>query len=333
MTPVEKMVATVSDEQLLADVLRTMEPKLRRRFLEIVRWLRDRKSTKEIVELIHAGRALEAVERADLVRAGNALAESVHAVYLAAGRELAALLSEKLDTFVPFDASNHRALSALQRVSHRIVHAFTVEQEDVIKRVVADGVARGLNPRTYAREIRAAIGLTPKQLDAVQNYRRLLETGSADALERKLRDRRFDRTVRRAIDEGRALTAAEVDRMVTRYRQRYLKYRSEVIARDEGIGAVHAGADEGWQQAIESGDVDAETLEQSWVATRDPRTRDSHRPMNGQKRDWGVPFTTGDGVSIRFPHDPAAPLSETAQCRCARVVRMKAVERVLPLAA
>ncbi len=70
------------------------------------------------------------------------------------------------------------------------------------------------------------------------------------------------------------------------------------------------------QQSIDSGAVSADLVDQKWNAIEDGRTRDSHRPMNGQLQPWGSPFISGAGNRLRFPGDPLAPISETAQCRC-----------------
>lgn len=53
-----------------------------------------------------------------------------------------------------------------------------------------------------------------------------------------------------------------------------------------------------------------------WKTQRDSRVRDSHRTMQGQRRDLREPFTTGHGIRIAYPGDPTAPIEEWAQCRC-----------------
>lgn len=318
--PVAKMVA-LSDARVLDRLLAKLEPKLRREVLELVSFLRERRSVAEIAELIRANRALEVAD--DEARAaGAALAEQVNAIYLAAGREVARALGEKLDTLIPLDQTNPRALRAMQRSRLRLIRDMTAEQRELIRAVVSDGLARGINPRAMARAYRSAIGLTAEQWKHVQNYRRSLETLDVDALQRRLRDRRFDRTVGRAIREGKPLTRTQVDRMVARYEQRYLKFRAEVIARTESIGALHAGAREGWEQAIDAKVIAASEIRRKWVTAADGRVRDSHASMNGQLRGFDEAFVSGSGILLLYPHDPSAPFSETVQCRCAVATRL-----------
>lgn len=56
-------------------------------------------------------------------------------------------------------------------------------------------------------------------------------------------------------------------------------------------------------------------LKQEWVATLDNRTRHSHRQLDGEQVEVGAKFSNG----CRFPGDPAAPHSETMNCRCTLV--------------
>ena len=155
------------------------------------------------------------------------------------------------------------------------------------------------------------------------NYRRLLgrvSEGDSEALTRQLRDRRFDPTVRRAVAAREPLSQAQIDRMVERYRARYVKYRAEVIGRTEALRAVHAGNDEAYRQAIDGGAIDLDELQRTWVTARDERVRPTHRVAGGQVRGINEPFIVG-GAQLRYPGDPRGPAKETIQCRCALTTR------------
>lgn len=54
----------------------------------------------------------------------------------------------------------------------------------------------------------------------------------------------------------------------------------------------------------------------TWHSRSDPRVRRSHAVLNGVKISAREPFRTVDRVEIRYPHDPQAPTSEIAGCRC-----------------
>lgn len=59
------------------------------------------------------------------------------------------------------------------------------------------------------------------------------------------------------------------------------------------------------------------TLLKTWLATRDARTRSSHRRANGQEVPMDQPFEVG-GSFLNFPGDPSlgAAASELTRCRC-----------------
>lgn len=318
---VAKMVR-VTDDALLADLEKRVEPRLRRRFLEIVGWLRARHTLKEITGAIRDGRLWDMIA-ADVAKAGAAYASSVNTVYVAVGVDLAEALSEGLDQLIVLDPANPRATRALAETTMRIARDFSQDTRDVVGEILRDGLNQGVSPRISARRFRDSIGLTAHQVRHVENYRGYLETLDRKALERELRDARHDRTVERAIRDGKPMTRAQIDGMVEKYRKNYLAFRAETVARDETLGALNRGADDGWWQAIDSGAIAHADVEGTWLVRIDGRERDSHHAMRGQKRPLGEPFVTGEGFSIRYPHDPDAPLSETAQCRCRRVVRYR----------
>lgn len=53
-----------------------------------------------------------------------------------------------------------------------------------------------------------------------------------------------------------------------------------------------------------------------WRTRQDTKVRSTHGGLEGNKIPLANSFVTHDLNEIRFPHDPMAPLSETAGCRC-----------------
>ena len=53
-----------------------------------------------------------------------------------------------------------------------------------------------------------------------------------------------------------------------------------------------------------------------WRTRNDDRVRSSHGELEGNKVPLSQPFNTITGAELMHPHDPTAPLSETAGCRC-----------------
>jgi hypothetical protein len=197
----------------------------------------------------------------------------------------------------------------------------------VLHQVLTRGVKDSINPVEQAREFRDSIGLTRHQEQVVANYKALLYTvgtkydATEDVVDRRLHDNRYTRTILRASREGKPLTRKQIDTMVQRYRERFIKYRSEVIARTESMRAVHQGTEAFYEKAIESGVLERDNIVKTWITAKDDRVRDSHAKMHGQQRKIGELFDSASG-KIAYPGDPSAPAKETIQCRCVVVTRI-----------
>lgn len=290
------------------------EPRLRREFLEMVSQIRGQFTLKNLEELIVRGQIEEAFRQAEayIVR----FADLSNDAFIASARDTSTFFHSAA-IVVNFDQVNYRAVRMMQQNRLEFVREFLEEQRTASRNAMIEGITRGLNPREQARMFRDSIGLTTRQERAVANYQRLLEELNPQALSRKLRDGRFDRTIRAAIKDQKGLSPDKISRMVGRYRERYIKYRSEVIARTEALRSVHQGNEELYQQAFDSGKLSPEDIERQWHVTLDGRQRDPHGAMHGQTRRYGEPFTSGAGNSLRYPGDPEAPADEIIQCRCA----------------
>lgn len=300
-------------------VIARQERRFRNAFAQAVSTITDPFTLDLLADLLEQGRFEEALEGLDAAGAvlGNAYGEALSD----SARDTARFLSTALTVTVSFDQVNQRAVDMIRMNSLRLIREFTGEQRRAVREALTLGIARGANPIEQARDFRGSIGLTTRQVRAVENFRTLLTQGRRDglpsetALNRALRDGRFDRTVMRAIRDGQPLTAEQVDRMVDRYRQRYVRYRSEVIARTEALRAANEGTEEMYRQAIDAGQVQPAQLRRTWITAKDERVRGSHARLNGQVRMIGEAWQ-GDEGELRYPGDPTAPASETVQCRC-----------------
>lgn len=279
--------------------------------------------------------AINITELATLIEAGNIeqllavaviLPQEVNAVALAgfvaaidqAGKEIFDATGE----VVVFDDVHANALRIMENRAFVVRTQFAAKQEAAIRAVLLDGIRRGVTPRQQAVAIRASIGLTVNQVKAVNNFRDLLENRDRKVLRRKLRDKRFDRTINRAIREDKRIAQDKIDKMVNRYRDRYINYRAGVIAQTEALSAIHRGKEEMFNHAIAAGHITAESLKNTWVTIPDDNRRHSHATMQGQKRAHGEYFVSGAGNLLLHPGDPFAPIGETAHCRCLKVTRI-----------
>lgn len=321
-------MATWNSLKLVERLIEEAEAKLRLAFGEVVLGMKDAHTLDALAELIAAGQYTTALEMTQSHAAK--LASAINRVYVDAGQEAIDSLGRKLGVVVSYDQTNYRALRRMEANRLELVREFTERQVEATRAALLDGIERGLNPRAMAREFRDSIGLTQSQLRYVSNYRRQLETLDPGALARRLRDARFDRTVFDAIDHESPLPKSVINKLVQRYRERWIAHRAETIARHEALQAAHGGVDEAIQQAIENGAFTPEEATSKWHTARDERVRDpkigattSHRTMHGQERPYGEPFESGAGNLLRYPGDPTAPLEDTMLCRCRMGVRVK----------
>ena len=312
----------VDSEARLIALVDAAEPKLKRVLINAITAAKGTFALVDIQNLLEQGRFQEAIDLA--VRGGIIrFADATTAVFVLAGQSTSAFLADALDVTISFDQVNERAVRTMRNERLREIREFSAEQRRATRAALTEGIRRGQNPRAQAKTFVDSIGLTEKQVEAVNNYRRLLEAGSREALTRRLRDRRSDRLVRRAIDRGEPLSQAQINSMTGRYQKRFIIFRAETIDRTESLRAVNQANDEGYRQAIEEGHVEPQQLKREWHAAGDERVRSSHDVMSGQIVDGiEIPFISGRGFELLFPGDPTAPGSETVQCRCAVSTRI-----------
>lgn len=296
---------------------------VRRAFLDAIDRLSQQIDVEPIAQLIRDGRvgdALNSVNTQLVTQGLRPIAASITSGTIAAAQSAVDALGE---LNVVFGITNPGTVSFLANYEMASIRLLTADALGSVQAALTAGIQAGRNPLDTARDILAFIGLTPRQAQAVLNYRTALETRNSDALGRALRDARFDPTVRRAIQGEIALKPEQIDRMVDRYRERYLRYRSETIARTESIRAVSAGNHLMWTQAVEDGQVAVDQIRRSWIYIADDKVRDAHRmipSMNKGGVGLNQPFQSILGP-IMYPGDPNATAANVINCRCATITR------------
>lgn len=302
-------------------LIASSESRIQRAFVQAVKDAKDDIVLTRIADLLERGSMEEALRVVDSIT--SVMSTQISLSVVESGESTATFISNVLGSKVLFDNTNVRAISIMRQASLDLIREFTQQQTDATREALTEGIRRQLNPIDQARAFRDSIGLTQRQQQAVNNFRRLLEENPNEALTRQLRDRRFDPSVIRSISIEEPLSKEHIDRMVTRYRERYIQYRSRVIARTESLRAVHQGTEEMYRQAIESGDLEASQLTRAWDASGDANVRNSHSLMDGQVKPFGEAFISGAGNLLRYPGDPNAPGSDTIQCRCVLTTRLE----------
>jgi len=109
---------------------------------------------------------------------------------------------------------------------------------------------------------------------------------------------------REAIAEGD--TMRNIEKRVAKVFNFNDKVRTKRIAQTEILGAYNSGT---YEAMNNSGVVDTKR----WIATRDGKTRESHKAIDGEVVGLKERFSNG----LRFPGDWTGALAEFINCRCA----------------
>lgn len=188
------------------------------------------------------------------------------------------------------------------------------------------------------------IGLTPAQAQTSLKIRNALITEDREGLSAylgmKLRDKRFTALVEAvkrdgwdaalaSYNKGRSVKVTKAEMIATLmadHKSRALKFRADLIAKNETLTALRAGRHEGYRQLLESGTVTEDQMERTWDATGDKRTREDHMAMEGQMvTGFSAPFVAPDGSRLMFPGDTSlgASAKQTIRCRCFERIRIR----------
>jgi hypothetical protein len=343
MTPIRDASLLQQIERLTLD----MEARARREFLAAIQDIKDRATLRQIRDAL-ARNDVEAAIRA--IGIENAAFRAFQASLVEAYTAAALLQTRSVvwrgppppSSFVApsdpplsrvtvrFDLDNPGARQWLSDLSSVRITNIVQQQIDTIRQAIEAGYAQGRGPNDIARDIIGRVGpngrrvggllgLSEPQAQWVQNMRQYLETDPARALRMSLRDRGFDRVIRRAIREERRLSAAQINRMVSAYERRLLLRRGQDIARTETGQAVSAARFEAMRQGIEKSGISPDLVVKKWFhagPAMNNGERPDHMALNRTEvRGMNTPFLPS-GVPMLHPHDPNAPADQVINCRC-----------------
>ena len=309
-------------------------------------------SIDAIAEALIAGDVGKVLALLDLPAALAPLSKLTPAIqdglYAAGGATAAGMFRPGQAQFV-FNRLNPRLINWLNQYSLGLIREINTTTKEGIRQYLVSGMNAGKGPKQVATEVKGIIGLTNRQAQAVKNFRSELETmhtrrsagawglgkkparvngtqvsildedgANADGVNhRRLRDFRFDGQVSAALQSGKPLTPAQIDRMVKAYERKYLAYRARTIGRTEALRTTNVGVQDAWQQAIDTGRVSETQVRRQWIVARDERLCESCGPIPRLNPKIGVkhgqPFATPDGPQFLPPLHP--------NCRCTVFIR------------
>lgn len=305
-----------------------------------------RRAIDDIGSNVDLTRVIEALARNDIQAAMEALniepaayndlLDTISRAYSEAGTTTANIANRQTprDVVIRFDGRNYRAEAWLREHSSQLVTRIITDQRSAVRSALEAGMARGDNPRTTALDIvgrvnkatrkreGGVIGLTGPQEGFVRSAREELRSGDPALLRKYLtrarRDRRFDRSVEKAIREETPLPLEIAGKAELQYRNRLLALRGETIGRVETMTAIQQAKWEAYRQAIEAGRIREEDVRKVWRSAGDLRVRHTHRALNGDSVGFRETFKSPSGARLLFPMDTSngAGADETINCRC-----------------
>lgn len=305
----------------------------------------------DLVDRIDAGDIEGAIEVINLQRAKFAsMEQAIIDAYSTGGGRTADFIGRldngKSQVMFSFDARAPRAEEWLRDRSGTLVREIIADQQSMIRAALTKGMEVGDNPRSTALDIigrvdrltkrrtGGTVGLTQHQYGYVQNMRDDLISLDDRYFTRKLRDRRFDGVVRRAIEEGKRLTDRQIMTIEAHYKDALLNMRGEAIGRTESLNALRAGQHESVMQAMEVEGVERSEAKKRWSSSgNDGRTRRDHLRMDGQVVRVDMPFIAPDGSKLMYPGDSSmgADADQIIQCRCSSRIEVDFIRHAVRL--
>lgn len=312
-----------AEQDRLEQLMKRLDRATAEAFLAYVATMKSPAMIREIERLIASGNIEEAIRitESHIRKFATVIPQN----YTAVGASTASAIEPTFRRIAPriaisFNPAHPRAAAQMERQTLSLISRITDDQRTSVRNALTEALQDGAGPRKAATAYRDAIGLTDNQRRAVNRYRTLLEAGSIEALDRGLADRRYaprsdSLSARQEYMDN--LSQADIDRMVSAYERKYIKYRSEVIARTETTQTLNAANEEAFAQAMEEAGIGDEYIERTWQFSHDNRTRGSHSNMQVRVvRGLNTPFVTGLGNRAIAPGDPNLPAEDVINCRC-----------------
>jgi hypothetical protein len=332
------MLVRLSPRQRFEILVSQFEPQLGAAFIEAIDDIRSNIVLRRIVERLEKGDINGAIRAMHLDEAAfRPLDEAIRAAFNGGGVATVEQMPTIRDPFghrivIRWDARNLSAERWMKEHSAQLVTGIVQDQQIAIRTALETGLARGDNPTKTAtavvgkvstitgRREGGIIGLTSTQAQYVATAREELLSGDPaqlrNYLERTRRDKRFDKTVIAAIEAGKPVPAAMVDRITGRYADSLSKLRADTIGLHETFAALGASKDIAFRQQMEKGNLNAQHVTKTWKHTPQDHSRLQHIKMQGQVVAFDQSFTAPDGTKIPYPHALGVPTKHTLGCKC-----------------
>lgn len=192
---------------------------------------------------------------------------------------------------VPVTVATEAAVAHVLQTGASSVLGITQSTQAGIQEVLNLGITDALSPVEVAQKIGDLAGLSPRDVRAVENFRKMRTKQLVPS------DRAMTPQVQRVIDQD-----------VETYRQRQLLNRGRSIAETEIQNAVIAGEEAFWDEAVRSGAIEEGNAWKTWRTVGDSRVCPICEPLHGVTMKFKGVFATSRGAKNGPPAHP--------RCRC-----------------
>lgn len=329
---------TISQQRQIDALLAQYEPLIRKAFTDAIYAARANVNAADLIAALQAHDVERAVQ---LLRIEQGvlfpLDDAVRSAFIAGGQSVVAPTG--LAGAWGFNGRHLRAESLIREHGAELVQGITDDTLTMARSVITKGLQEGFTPQKVQRELTGTLnqltgrreggflGTTAQQADSIITGRAKLASGDPklmrEYLQLKLRDRRYDAMVKRAIKDGKPVAPADLETIITAHKNKALKYRGEMIAKNETFSAQAAGRDEAYRQMLDRPDVAAVTKRWQHGLSAIPRL--DHLRMDGVVLDFDQKFTMDDGVQMAYPHDPIGGAKHSISCRCVCIYRVRLI--------
>lgn len=214
--------------------------------------------------------------------------------------------AQRFDVNVNFGVLQPRVVEAIRTMDDRVTARLHEDVRASYRGIMEQAYADGVGPRQAAKRVRHLLGLSPSELQQVENFRAALEgRDGRDWRAYTARDKRFDRTIAKAM-RGSGLPPERVDAMVEAYARKRLALSAESHARTTMLNASKQAQQASWQSAVDGGIIDGSLLWKEWITVGDSRVRPDHVEMRGETAPFDQPYSNGQVV----------PGESDWNCRC-----------------
>ena len=320
-------------------LLAKQEPAIRAAFAEAIRRAHGSLDYAALIDAIRFGdfNRVAALLRIDAA-AMFPLEEALRGAVIAGG--LSVVAPRAIAGAFSFNGRHPRAEQIIAEMGARLVTEIGSPGVEPIRALLLAGQQQGIGAERIARQLAGTInkvtGIREGGIMGLDGPRAARSQAVRDILSDPARigeyfkggsarytstDRRFDASVRRAIDEGRALPAADVERIARAHDARLLKARGDTIAQNEAFTAQAQGRREAYAQMRDQPDVESITKRWQHASLKDPRP--DHQRMDGTVVGFDEAFVMDDGTHMQYPHDPAGGAAHSIGCRCTVIYEPK----------